>query len=254
MRSRAESVRRQEAFLQAGTELFMEKGYENVSVRDVLNAVGDKTVSPSVFYYYYSSKDALYKACVSTVAQDYLSSVKDCLSADGKSTEEKVLALITAIEQYMLNERNLILTGESVPNRLFILDMREQLTEQIISMWTEMPLPEGEAPSNDGPAGRAEADAGHMDKAAPDADPVDKATANVLPADGALKEACRLSRFLMGGISEMLFSFTFEKERDRAAVWDLTESILDFCMNTMGLPQERKIQLRQALKDQHRQE
>ncbi len=249
MRSRAESARRQEAFLQAGTELFMEKGYEDVSVRDVLNAVGDKTVSPSVFYYYYSSKDALYKACVNTVAQDYLSSVESCLSAAGKNTEEKVLALIAAIEGYMLNERNLILTGESVPNRLFILDMREQVTEQIISMWTEMMLPEGAASSDAELKDKAAADAVSVDKTTADAEPVDKTA-----ADGALKDACRLSCFLMGGISEMLFSFTFEKEHDRAAVWNLTELMLDFCMNTMGLPQERKMQLRQALKDQHRQE
>ncbi|MSS59135.1 TetR/AcrR family transcriptional regulator [Erysipelotrichaceae bacterium Oil+RF-744-GAM-WT-6] len=55
---------RKEEFIHAAEQLFLEKGYEHVSIRNVLDAVGNKTASPSVFYYYFSSRDVLYHACI----------------------------------------------------------------------------------------------------------------------------------------------------------------------------------------------
>ncbi len=135
MRTKKDSGIRQEAFICAATELFMEKGYEAVSVRDVLDAVADKTASPSVFYYYFSSKDELYHACVETVAENYLSALQAAFYTDGKSMEEWMLALVISLEDYLMSERNLIMTGSSTPNRLFILDMREHVTKQVIQLW-----------------------------------------------------------------------------------------------------------------------
>ena len=47
MKVKKDPKMRREAFIKAATELFVEKGYDAVSIRAVLDAVGDKTASPT---------------------------------------------------------------------------------------------------------------------------------------------------------------------------------------------------------------
>ena len=188
----------------------MEKGYESVSIRDVLDAVADKTASPSVFYYYFSSKDELYRACIEAVAKSYLSSMTEAFSAEGKTTVEWMLALVSGLEEYLMNERNLIATGESSPNRMFILDMREQVTVQIAGLW---------------------------------ADSLKKSFGF---SDG---EAQSLAQVLAGGVGEIMFQFMQDGRHDRASVCNFIERTVRFVMNAMGLPDNQKEPLMAALKE-----
>lgn len=212
MRTKKDPGIRQEVFINAATELFMENGYESVSIRDVLDTVADKTASPSVFYYYFSSKDELYHACVETVAKSYLSSMAEAFSAEGKTTEEWMLTLVSGLEEYLMNERNLIIAGESSPNRMFILDMREQVTIQITGVWADS----------------LQASFG-------------------FPAE----EAESLAQFLAGGVGEIMFQFMQDGRHDQAAICDFTETIARFVMNAAGLPDHQKKQLTAALKEKH---
>lgn len=212
MRTKKDPGIRQEVFINAATELFMENGYESVSIRDVLDTVADKTASPSVFYYYFSSKDELYHACVETVAKSYLSSMAEAFSAEGKTTEEWMLTLVSGLEEYLMNERNLIIAGESSPNRMFILDMREQVTIQMTGVWADS----------------LQASFG-------------------FPAE----EAESLAQFLAGGVGEIMFQFMQDGRHDQAAICDFTETIARFVMNAAGLPDHQKKQLTAALKEKH---
>ncbi len=208
MRPKKDPGIRQEAFVKAAKALFMEKGYEAVSIRDVLDAVADRTASPSVFYYYFQSKDALYRTCVQGVAREYLSSMRDGFSVQGKTREEWMCSLVTAMEGFLQSENNLIRTGSSTANRLFILDMRDQVTREITALWEEsltglFSLPEG--------------------------------------------EAHRMTQFLAGGISEMMFGYLTEEIREREKPRAFSERIVRLVMNTMGLPETEKAALLEAL-------
>ncbi len=212
MRTKKDPGIRQEAFIQAATALFMEKGYEAVSIRDVLDAVGDKTASPSVFYYYFKSKDALYHACVEAVARAYLAEMETGFSTEGKTAGTWMLSLVGAMETYLLNEKNLIATGRSTKNRLFILDMREKVTNRIALLWgkslAEMfSLPPGEAAS--------------------------------------------LAGFLAGGIGELMFGCLTEGCAGEAEIAALSERIVIYCMNTIGCPETQKQELIEMLKAAH---
>ena len=210
MRTKKDPGIRREVFINAATELFMEKGYESVSIRDVLDAVADKTASPSVFYYYFSSKDELYRACIEAVAKSYLSSMTEAFSAEGKTTVEWMLALVSGLEEYLMNERNLIATGESSPNRMFILDMREQVTVQIAGLWA------------------------------------DSLKISFGFSDG---EAQSMAQFLAGGVGEIMFQFMQDGRHDRASVCSFIERTVRFVMNAMGLPDNQKEPLMAALKE-----
>lgn len=212
MRTKKDPGIRQEVFINAATELFMEKGYESVSVRDVLDAVADKTASPSVFYYYFSSKDELYRACVEAVAKSYLASMTEAFSAEGKTTAEWMLSLVSGLSKHLMNERNLIVTGESSPNRMFILDMREQVTVQITGLWAD----------------------------------------SLKTSFGfSAEEAESMAQFLAGGVGELMFQFMQGGMHDQDSVCDFTERTVRFVMNTIGLPENQKKQLITALKEKH---
>lgn len=212
MRTKKDPGIRQEVFINAATELFMEKGYESVSVRNVLDAVADKTASPSVFYYYFSSKDELYRACVEAVAKSYLASMTEAFSAEGKTTAEWMLSLVSGLSKHLMNERNLIVTGESSPNRMFILDMREQVTVQITGLWAD----------------------------------------SLKTSFGfSAEEAESMAQFLAGGVGELMFQFMQGGMHDQDSVCDFTERTVRFVMNTIGLPENQKKQLITALKEKH---
>lgn len=100
----------------------------------------------------------------------------------------------------------------STANRLFILDMREKVTDRIAVLWSEslaamFPVPEEEAPS--------------------------------------------LARFLAGGVSEMMFDLIKDGVRPEEDIRRLSERIVCCVMNTVGCPDEQKEELLTALKAMH---
>ncbi len=212
MRTKKDPCIRREAFISAATKLYMDKGCDGVSIRDILDAVADKTASPSVFYYYFSSKDELYRACVKTVADCYLASMKEAFFAEGKTIAEWMLGLVSGLEEYLISERNLIKTGSSSGNRAFILDMKEQVTEQVALLWAS----------------------GLEDTFG-------------IPAP----EAFYTARFLAGGIGEIMFDHMQGDGYDQAAVFTLTENIVRLVINTIGLPDDQKNTLLETLKEKH---
>ena len=57
---------RRKELINTAARLFAEKGYESVSVRDILDEVGG---APGMFYYYFKSKQDIYLATM----EDYIS-------------------------------------------------------------------------------------------------------------------------------------------------------------------------------------
>lgn len=115
----------------------MERGFRGVSVCDVLDAVGTRSSSPSVFYYYFSSKEELYRAVVETVAREYVAGFRDTFASDGKGIEERFVLLVGSMRKSLAASRELIAEGGTAENRLFILDMRERVTQELAGLWSE---------------------------------------------------------------------------------------------------------------------
>jgi len=215
MRPKKDPGIRQEAFIRAATLLFMKKGYDAVSIRDVLDAVDDKTASPSVFYYYFSSKSDLYRACAESVASEYLKGLNKCFEEEGVSLNQRIMMLVSCLECYLLNENNLVRTGNSTDNYLFILDMREKVTDAIAVQW-ESYLPKW--------------------------------------FDVPVSEAHALGQFLAGGMGKMIYRFVIDGYYGKSAVYALSYDILNFASSAIGLPKEQKAQLLSALNESHEKE
>ncbi|TQI66115.1 TetR/AcrR family transcriptional regulator [Clostridium sp. KNHs216] len=84
------NIKRKE-FIDQAAVLFFEKGYNDTSIQDILYAVGkDGALSPSVFYYYFKSKDEIFEAVVQDYMNQYIGQIMDVLEQEHLSYAEKM--------------------------------------------------------------------------------------------------------------------------------------------------------------------
>lgn len=135
MRPRKDPRIRREMFIEAATGLFLQYGNEKVSIKAVLEAVGDRSASPSVFYYYFKNKDELYRAVIRHIADTYVSGFEKTFADNGTSLEEKAAALARMMVSSIAANRSISYEGLSAADRGFVLDMKEQVTASLAEMW-----------------------------------------------------------------------------------------------------------------------
>lgn len=76
--------RRQE-FVEAAKSLFLEKGYQNASVSDIVGQMG---VAHGLFYYYFSSKENLLDAIIDNLVQESKNRLSTLVGKDGTPLEK----------------------------------------------------------------------------------------------------------------------------------------------------------------------
>ena len=213
MRQKKDPGIRQEVFVQTALGLFAERGYENVAVRDVLEAVGERSASPSVFYYYFPSKVALYDACVRAASAAYLSQLRVAFDSTAGGFEDQLVGLAVVMEQSLAQQGSLIAGHAPAASRGFVLDIRTQVTEGIADMWAGLLQTSGICPDVD----------------------VD-ATA----------------RFLAGGVGELVFCHLASADMGQEATAHTMDAMVHLVLTTLGLPAEQRERLLQAWQSHRR--
>ena len=82
--------------IDAASALFAEKGYEAVSVRDILNVVNG---APGMFYYYFKSKQDIYLASMEQYIAKRLKRKCRILEDEAVSFEEKLPIFRSMVEE-----------------------------------------------------------------------------------------------------------------------------------------------------------
>lgn len=83
-----------ERILEVSTRLFFQNGYENTSVQDILNELGDLT--KGAIYHHFKSKEDIFDAVVSKLGQGnntFLNSVKQDTKLNGNAKLKKLVSL-----------------------------------------------------------------------------------------------------------------------------------------------------------------
>jgi AcrR family transcriptional regulator len=101
----AHAVRR-DAFLDAAQKLIITKGYESLSIQDVLIAVG---ASRGAFYHYFDSKAALLEAVVERMVEGALVEVDPALADPTLSATQKLQAFTAGIARFKSERRDFML-------------------------------------------------------------------------------------------------------------------------------------------------
>lgn len=94
-RNSKKPAERRKELVDAAAYLFAEKGYENTSVRDILDAVGG---APGMFYYYFKSKQDIYVAVMEDFISERMSRKCEVMEDDERSFDERISALRSLVE------------------------------------------------------------------------------------------------------------------------------------------------------------
>jgi AcrR family transcriptional regulator len=100
-----EYARRRDVFLDAAQQLIQAKGYEQVSVEDVLREVG---LTKGAFYHYFDSKAALLDGVISRMSEAAVARYAEVDASDLPALE-KFEALWRGIQEYKAERRDQIL-------------------------------------------------------------------------------------------------------------------------------------------------
>lgn len=95
---------KRKAFMDAAAGLFFSKGYDNTSIQDILLAVGSgNALSPSVFYYYFESKDELFEAMVQQYMKEHVDQIIQVLDNPDLTYQHKLRQVLQIQEQAILD-------------------------------------------------------------------------------------------------------------------------------------------------------
>ena len=97
---------RREAFLDVAERLIRTKGYEQMSVQDVLDEVG---ASKGAFYHYFDSKEALLGAVIERMTETAVAVLSPVAADPGLSAPEKLQAVFTLAGRWKAERSDLLL-------------------------------------------------------------------------------------------------------------------------------------------------
>lgn len=88
---------RKNELIDAALLLFLEKGFDNTSVNDVVKKVG---VAQGLFYYYFGSKNEMLNAVVERYLDKIAVSLKELIADNSLNTEKKLVLFLEILLKY----------------------------------------------------------------------------------------------------------------------------------------------------------
>ncbi|MDO5713275.1 MAG: TetR/AcrR family transcriptional regulator [Tissierellia bacterium] len=198
-RPKKNSSIRQKEFINAAQHLFFSKGYYHTSVKDILDKVNDRSLSPSVFYYYFKSKEDIYHKVMENYIEHYILDLESLVKDDTISFEVKINQGIEIFMKTLEESRLAIHRGPSLDNRFFILDLQDRIMKKMIPLW-EIMLKSAPWISSE-----------HIQ---------------------------RMSRYITGGIGEFIYDFVFSNKSIFKDEKELTTYICKYTLDTLKAPEE----------------
>lgn len=120
---------RREAFVDAAMRLMQAKGYEQMSIQDVLDAVG---ASRGAFYHYFDSKQELLEAMVDRIADQVLADLAPVVDDAGLPAIPKLERFFGGIAQYKTDRKALMLEFIKVWKSDDMAVVRERLRRTMV--------------------------------------------------------------------------------------------------------------------------
>ncbi len=101
----AHAIRR-DSFVEAAQRLIQTRGYEQLSIQDVLNETG---ASKGAFYHYFDSKQALLEAVIDRIVDQALMAVKPVVEDPDMPADEKFKSIFTTLAGWKNARKDLML-------------------------------------------------------------------------------------------------------------------------------------------------
>ncbi|USJ86044.1 TetR/AcrR family transcriptional regulator [Lactiplantibacillus pentosus] len=86
---------RKKELIELAKKLFLEKGYEKVSVREIIDKT-DSAGSPGLFYYYFKSKKEIYESVIDEMVNEEITE-RQLILTKGERDDEDAISTITKL-------------------------------------------------------------------------------------------------------------------------------------------------------------
>ena len=124
MRVVKEHDERKQEIIDTAEMLFTEKGYDQCSVNDILNAIG---IAKGTFYHYFKSKEEVLDAVIARTTDQIMERVLSVAGEKNLTPEEKLLQVFLAMKADQKTEQALLEEMHKTENALMHQKMREKL-------------------------------------------------------------------------------------------------------------------------------
>ena len=138
--SKQPEARRQE-ILDVATQLFLERGFENTTVSDIVRTVG---VAQGLFYYYFKSKEELMVAVMLRYAEAFIETVKQTIEDNSVPPVERILRIAAQIP-VILYSRDMFCAKIEREERKAAFDQFMWMTMDILLPYVTVLIEEGNA-------------------------------------------------------------------------------------------------------------
>lgn len=99
------SARRRQQLLDAGLEVFAERGWSGATVQDVCRTAA---LSPRYFYELFDGREALFVAVTSDIAARVQETVRTTLAVAGSDPEQRARAVLTALARFFTSDARMV--------------------------------------------------------------------------------------------------------------------------------------------------
>ena len=128
--SKSPAERRMEILL-AAKELFFTQGYNRTSVNDIVKKVG---VAQGLFYYYFASKDDIYKAVFELCCDETVVSIQEVLANEEIALNDRIIKAIGLLTNNIESKEQPLMEGVQMAE---YLELHNKLTLHSTEMLVE---------------------------------------------------------------------------------------------------------------------
>ncbi|MEG1593026.1 MAG: TetR/AcrR family transcriptional regulator [Oscillibacter sp.] len=127
--------------LEEALKLFMEKGYENTSIQDIINHLGG--LSKGAIYHHFKSKEEIFEAVCQKIGQENIVYYDQMRDDPGKNGYEKLKTLIQSAYTNPNNDAVLAMTDKIMSDPKFLMNQIHESYELVAPRYIEPIIREG---------------------------------------------------------------------------------------------------------------
>lgn len=134
----------QKLIIEVSTKLFMEKGYENTSLNDIISNLGG--LSKGAIYHHFKSKEAIYQAVIYQMTASSDDTIIDIMNKEALTGREKLQMILKySLEEAIANQKKFKVDYSKNPKMLveLIRELKNEISPLFIKPIIEQGIKDG---------------------------------------------------------------------------------------------------------------
>ncbi|WP_394897217.1 TetR/AcrR family transcriptional regulator [Clostridium paraputrificum] len=126
---------RKHEILDIAKELFIEKGYENTSIVNILEKVG---IAKGTLYYYFTSKEEILDAIIDRISEKIFYKAQEISKDPSLSVQEKILGVVMSLNIEDDKEKKIVNNIHNLQNLLMHQKQFDSIIDNVVPILTKV--------------------------------------------------------------------------------------------------------------------